>query len=85
MGINLRPGTLSDENSGGVELGRTPNVNGNIGREKVARVADALLAAEGVKNSWIDLVEGSEDIQQAVQRVVRDGVNAIEGEPVTKE
>jgi hypothetical protein len=85
VGISLRPGTLTEENEGGVEIGKTKNVKGNVGRKKVAKVADELLAANGVKNSWIDLYEGDEDIQKGVARVVSEGVNAVEGEPVANE
>lgn len=85
VGICLRPGTLTEENDGGVEIGKTTNVNGTIGREKVAKVADALLAANGVKNSWVDVYDGDEDIQKGVSRVVSEGIDAAEGEAVTKE
>ena len=63
-------------------MGKTEHVKGEVSRESVAQVADAILAAEGVKNSWIDLVTGNEDVQSAVDRVVRDGVNTAEGEQV---
>ena len=82
VGIGLRPATLTTEPAGKVALGKTPNVFGNVSRETVAKTADALLAAEGVKNSWIDLYDGDEDLEQAVQRVVAEGVDAAEGEPV---
>jgi hypothetical protein len=85
VSIDLRPGTLSDENEGGVEIGKTTNVKGNIGRKKVAIAADALLAAEGIKSTWVDLYEGDEDIQKGVERVVSEGISTVEGEPVTKE
>lgn len=81
-GICLRPGTLSSEPAGKVSLGKNEHVKGNIPRESVAKVADALLAADGVKNSWIDLLSGDEDVQQAVDRVVREGVNSAEGEAI---
>lgn len=80
VGINLRPGTLSDEKAGTVELGKTEHIKGQVSREAVAKVADALLASEGVKNTWLDLLDGNEEIQSAVDRVVKDGVDAAEGE-----
>ncbi|KAL2259231.1 hypothetical protein VTK26DRAFT_7167 [Humicola hyalothermophila] len=80
VGINLRPGTLTLEPAGKVELGRTKRMRGNVSRESVARVADQLLASEGVKNSWLDLLDGEEDIEGAVARVVSEGVDAAEGE-----
>ncbi|KAG5970549.1 hypothetical protein E4U55_001628 [Claviceps digitariae] len=80
VGINLRPGTLTEEPAGRVELGRTRHVKGNTSRATVAATADALLAAEGVRNAWIDVLDGQEDLDDAVGRVVRDGVDAAEGE-----
>lgn len=82
VGINLRPGTLTEEKAGKVELGKTEHIKGNVSRESVAQVADALLAAKEVKNVWIDLVDGNEDIPAAVDRVLEEGVNAAEGEQV---
>lgn len=84
VGINLRPGTLKDEPAGKVELGKTKTSRGSASRESVAQVAAALLGADGVRNSWIDLVDGGEDVDAAVQRVVGDGVDAAEGEAIYK-
>lgn len=80
--INLRPGTLTLEPAGPVELGKTGHSSGNVGRETVARVADLLLASEGVGNTWLDLLDGEEKAEKAVERVVREGVNAAEGEDI---
>jgi hypothetical protein len=80
--INLRPGTLTLDPAGPVELGKTGHSRGNVSRETVARVADLLLASEGVGNTWLDLLDGEEDAEKAVERVVREGVNAAEGESV---
>ncbi|KAI5463698.1 hypothetical protein BGZ63DRAFT_352331 [Mariannaea sp. PMI_226] len=85
IGINLRPGTLSLEPAGKIELGKTmghPGRSRQASRESVAETASALLAAEGIKNTWLDLLDGDEDIQAAVDRVVREGVNTAEGEPI---
>ena len=82
VGINLRPGTLTLDPPRKVELGKTKGSRGKVGRETVARVADLLLAREGVKNTWLDLLDGEEDMEKAVERVVRDGVDAAEGEDV---
>jgi hypothetical protein len=82
VGINLRPGTLTLEPAGRVELGKTEHSRGTISRESVARVADLLLASEGVKNTWLDLLDGEEEMEDAVARVVRDGVDAAEGEEI---
>lgn len=80
-GINLRPGMLTTEPAKGVELGKTKTSQGDTSREAVAKVADLLLEKEGVKTSWIDLLDGEEEIGAAVDRVVREGVDATEGEP----
>jgi hypothetical protein len=82
VGINLRPGTLTLEPAGKVELGKTKHSGGNVSRESVARVAELLLASEGVKNSWVDLLDGEEEVAEAVERVVSEGVVAAEGEAV---
>lgn len=55
-----------------------------MSREAVAQVSAALLEAEGVKNSWIDLLDGDEEIGAAVSRIVKDGVDAAEEDPVYK-
>jgi hypothetical protein len=82
VGINLRPGMLTLEPAGKVELGKTQHSTGKVSRESVAKVADLLLASEGVKNVWLDMLDGDEEPAQAVERVVREGVNAAEGEAV---
>ncbi|KAK4096383.1 NAD(P)-binding protein [Parathielavia hyrcaniae] len=82
VGINLRPGTLTIEPAGKVELGKTGHSKGKISRESVARVANLLLASEEVKSTWLDLLDGEEEMEEAVARVVREGVNAVEGEDV---
>ncbi|KAK4130603.1 NAD dependent epimerase dehydratase family protein [Trichocladium antarcticum] len=82
VGIDLRPGTLTVGEAGGVELGRTTGSRGEVSRAGVARVADLLLAAEGARSAWLDLLDGSEEAGEAVERVVREGVDAAEGEAV---
>ncbi|KAK4235422.1 hypothetical protein C8A03DRAFT_17829 [Achaetomium macrosporum] len=79
VGIDLRPGTLTLDAAGKVELGKTKHSRGNVSRESVARVADLLLASEDLKSAWLDLLDGEEEMEQAVQRVVREGVDAAEG------
>lgn len=84
-GICLRPGTLSDDAAGKVVLGKIPHVKGNVPRESVAQVADALLAAEGVKSGWLDLLEGDESVDAAVNKAVKEGVDTAEGEAIYKQ
>ncbi|XWX00868.1 hypothetical protein V2A60_008891 [Cordyceps javanica] len=81
-GICLRPGTLSDDPAGGVVLGKVPHVKGNVPRASVAQVADALLAADGVKSGWFDLLEGDEAVDAAVAKAVKEGVDTAEGEAI---
>ncbi|KAL4910431.1 hypothetical protein BDW74DRAFT_145047 [Aspergillus multicolor] len=79
--ICLRPGLLTDEPATGkVTLGKTKS-EGKVSREDVARVADALLAKDGAKG-WFDLLNGEEEVAVAVERVVRDKVDVVEGEDV---
>lgn len=82
IGIDLRPPTLTLKPAGKVTLGKTPNVNGEVSRETVAKVADAFLAAEGVKNSWVDFYDGDDDIDQAVQSFISEGGDNAEGEQI---
>ncbi|KAL7792053.1 hypothetical protein V8C37DRAFT_381454 [Trichoderma ceciliae] len=82
VGIDLRPGTLTENPKGNVSLGKNKNIKGSVSRETVAYVADAILAADGVKSGWIDLLQGDDDINEAVAAVVRDGVDAAEGEDI---
>ncbi|KAF7716211.1 NAD(P)-binding domain-containing protein [Penicillium ucsense] len=80
--INLRPGTLTDEPATRkVELGKTSKGRGTVTREDVAIVADLLLARADT-DGWYDLVNGEEDVEQAVERVAKEKVDAVEGEDV---
>ncbi|PIG84037.1 NAD dependent epimerase/dehydratase family protein [Aspergillus arachidicola] len=79
--ICLRPGTLTDEPATGkVQFGKTEG-RGNVTREDVAIVADRLLARSDT-NGWYDLINGDEPIDDAVERVVREKVDVVEGEDV---
>ncbi|PNY23202.1 Uncharacterized protein TCAP_06841 [Tolypocladium capitatum] len=82
VGLCLRPATLTAEPAGKIEFGKTAHVKGTASRATVAETAAALLAADGVKNSWLDLLDGSEDVVAAVNKAVKDGVDAAEGETV---
>lgn len=48
-------------------------------RADVADVAARLLEVPGAKG-WFDLLEGEEDIAEAVERVIRDKVDCRDGE-----
>ncbi|KAI3109411.1 hypothetical protein CBS147333_5733 [Penicillium roqueforti] len=80
--INLRPGILTDQPATRkVELGITPKGDGSVTREDVAIVADLLLARADTEG-WIDLVNGDEGVEEAVERVAREKVDAVVGEDV---
>ena len=83
--IDLRPGALSDGAAGPVELGRTKSSRGKVSRASVAAVTDALLAADAVESCWLDLLDGDNEIADAVKSVVASKVDALEGEPVASE
>ncbi|EPS39112.1 hypothetical protein H072_7115 [Dactylellina haptotyla CBS 200.50] len=80
--ICLRPGTLTDDDGGnGVLLGKTPS-RGDVSRTDVARVASELLNTE--YKGWVDLLKGSESVEDAVKRVVQDKVDCVEGEDLDR-
>ncbi|KAL8393267.1 hypothetical protein RB595_003160 [Gaeumannomyces hyphopodioides] len=90
VAVCLCPGTLTDQPAGPVDLGRTATATGGVSRASVAEVAAALLElddeqAGGVQNSWLDLLEGGEDVRVAVARVARERVDAAPGDPVFEE
>ncbi|KAI9925002.1 hypothetical protein ASPWEDRAFT_176268 [Aspergillus wentii DTO 134E9] len=79
--ILLRPGLLTETGATRkVALGKTGG-QGSVTREDVAIVADKLLA-RGDTEGWYDLLNGEEPVDEAVERVVRDKVDAVEGEDV---
>lgn len=77
-GISLRPGTLTDEPAGGVTVGRI-NSRGNSSRATVAESIVAVLATEGARG-WIDMLDGDENVDAAFKRLVKEGVDNVEGE-----
>lgn len=80
--VSLRPGTLTEDAAGPIELGRTKGAKGSSSRATVAEVLAALLEVQGLKTSWLDLLDGQEETKAAVDRVVREGVDDAEGDPV---
>ncbi|KAI9150612.1 putative NAD dependent epimerase/dehydratase [Paramyrothecium foliicola] len=80
VGISLRHGILSEAPAGPVELGKTSSPSGDIIRAPVAKVTSALLDSNRVHSSWIDLLDGEEDIRTAIDRVAEGHVNSAEGE-----
>ena len=81
-GISLRPGSLTEvEGKGDVALGKT-GARGSVRRGDVARVAMALLENETVGTCWLDLLEGKEKVEDAVERCIREQVDCADGESV---
>jgi len=77
--ISLRPGGLSDEKgTGKVNIGKI-QATGMVPREDVAGVAAKLLDRDDT-NGWFDLLGGEEPVDEAVERVVKEKIDAIEGE-----
>jgi len=79
--IILRPGGLTDEKeTGKVSLGKT-SARGMVSRGDVAEVAARLLEIEGA-NGWFDMLGGEENAREAVERVVKEGINSMDGEDI---
>ncbi|MCJ1439182.1 hypothetical protein MMC27_008573 [Xylographa pallens] len=79
--IILRPGNLTDDDATGkVTLGKTRS-SGKVSRADVADVAVRLLEKEGV-HGWLDLLEGRDGVEEAVEMVVTGKVDCVEGEDV---
>ncbi|KAJ5556214.1 hypothetical protein N7494_000129 [Penicillium frequentans] len=80
--IDLRPGGLKDDPATRkVELGITGQAKGTVTREDVAIVADQLLARADVEG-WIDLVNGNVDVEEAVEKVAAEKIDAAAEEDV---
>ncbi|POS82183.1 hypothetical protein EPUL_006394, partial [Erysiphe pulchra] len=77
--ISLRPGRLIDEpETGKVSLGKT-KVKGGVSRADVAEVAANLLDHDNARG-WFDVIDGDVDIKSAVENVIREGIDCIDGE-----
>ena len=79
--IVLRPGSLTNDSpTGMVTLGKT-RASGKVTRGDVAEVAVRLLQKEGTRG-WLDLLEGKDGVEEAVNKVVVDSIDCFEGEDV---
>jgi hypothetical protein len=79
--IILRPGMLTDDKeTGKISFGKT-RARGQVTRGDVAEVAVKLLEKEGVRG-WFDLLGGEEETGAAVDRVLKEGFNSVEGEDI---
>ncbi|KAF8854636.1 NAD(P)-binding protein [Acephala macrosclerotiorum] len=77
--ISLRPGMLTDDaETGKISLGKT-KARGGASRADVAEVGVRLLEKDGV-SGWFDLLGGDEEVGAAVEKVLKDKVDSIEGE-----
>ena len=79
-GISLRPGFLTNEKAGKVALGRI-RARGQVPRASVAEAAVKLLEVEGAKG-WFDLLDGEEEVGDAVERCVKQGIDCVDGEDI---
>ncbi|KAI0389117.1 NAD dependent epimerase/dehydratase [Xylariaceae sp. FL0594] len=79
--VSLRPGLLTTEPIGGVKLGKTPETSGTSSRASVAYLTAKLLDTDGLHSCYLDMLDGDEDPDEAVKRVVEEGVDCAEGEP----
>lgn len=80
--LNLRPGSLTNEPAKGVKLGKT-SARGPISREAVAQIAAALLSRDDI-NGWIDALDGDDSVEQAVEKLVKEGHDGTEGEDLER-
>ena len=80
--INLRPGTLTDGMAGKISLGRTSS-RGKVSRATVAEVAAALLSRDDTRG-WYDLLGGDENIEEAIDALVKEKFDGIEGEDLDR-
>lgn len=82
--VCLRPGELTDEEGGKVNLGKT-TMWGKVSRKNVARVADAILGREHwVGSRWVDVLDGGDEVEAAVETVVQENIDVVEGEPISE-
>jgi hypothetical protein len=79
-GFSLRPGTLTDEKAGGCKVGKI-GVGGKTSRATTAEAIVAALETEAAKG-WIDVVDGDEDVSAAIQKLTKEGVDAVDEEDV---
>ena len=81
--IDLRPGNLTDDPATGkVLLGKTPS-GIKVSRADVAHVAVQLLARDDTRG-YYDLLGGSQDVAHAVEKVVREKSDSLEGEDLDR-
>lgn len=77
--ISLRPSRLTMEPVGKVSLGKIPRAEGLSSRASVAYLTALLLASDS-KSCWLDMLDGDEDPEAAVNRCIAEGVDCVEGD-----
>lgn len=81
--INLRPGSLTDDDpTGKVSLGKT-STQGKVTRGDVAAVAAALLDRKDTQG-WYDLLQGDVPVTRAVEELVSSKHDGLEGEDLER-
>lgn len=81
--INLRPGNLTDNPAmGKVLMGKTPST-GEVSRGDVAAAIAALLKNNDATR-WVDLLQGDIEIDAAVDQIINNKVDCIEGEDLDR-
>ena len=78
-GWSLRPGTLTLEEGSGVQMGKI-GAKGSISRKVVARVIKEFVESREGKGGYVDFLDGEEEVNDAAQRVIQDGVDCSEGD-----
>jgi len=81
-GISLRPGTLTEEPAGKVKMGKI-GAGGKTSRATVAKSVVGVLETDGV-SGWVDVIDGDEEIVEAVKSYVKEDQDAIEGEDLAE-
>ncbi|KAI8942493.1 hypothetical protein NX059_000558 [Plenodomus lindquistii] len=81
-GISLRPGILTEEPAGGVEVGKIGS-RGKTSRATVAESVVAVLETEGARG-WIDVIDGEEGVKAAMERLAREGIDTAVEEDVER-
>jgi hypothetical protein len=77
-GISLRPGTLTEEPTGKVKMGKI-GAGGKTSRATVAESVIRVLETDGLRG-WVDIIDGDKAIETAVEKYVKEAQDAAEGE-----
>ncbi|KAI0142999.1 NAD(P)-binding protein [Xylariaceae sp. FL1272] len=78
--ISVRLGRLTMEPAGKVALGKIPIPEGLSSRDSLAAVIASMLEKD-VNSCWLDMLDGQEDLELALNKFVEEAVDCVEGEP----